>query len=458
MPEDDKIIDEVRREIKGFGDNIRGLQNSMKTDLEAVRKIAEDAKKSVENPEVKSQLEALKTSVLEKHDAIDQKVKELIETSQKASTDRLDDLERKFNKNQLHGGGGQNDQDLKFNIDFMRTALSVKGQLKVNTALTVPQEDLTAYKGMFPLYMRKGEQHQDVDLKAMQVGSDPDGGFLVTPRIGALITGVYFDTSPMRQIASVETISTDSIEYPRDDDQAAGGWVGEIESRTETNTPTVGVQRIPVHELYAMPKASQKLLEDAAVDVEGWLARKVADIFARTEATAFCSGDGVKKPRGFLTYATGTYSAGTVGLIEQVNSGNATDFTFDSLINLMSALKEPYAPGAVWLMRRATTGLLMLKKDGNGQYLWQPNVQAGKPSVVLGHSVYQAADMPAVGAGNLAIAFGNFGLGYRIVDRLGISVLRDPYTAKPFVLFYTRKRVGGDVVNFEAIKLMKIST
>jgi HK97 family phage major capsid protein len=288
----------------------------------------------------------------------------------------------------------------------------------------------------------------------MSVGSDPDGGYMVTPTIGQIITGVQFETSPIRQLADVQTISTDAYEAPRDDDEAAAGWVGEQEDRTETGTPKVGIQRIPVHELYANPKVTQKLLEDNAWNIESWLGNKIGDKFGRTEATAFVVGNGIKKPRGFLTYASGPYAAGGSGKIEQVAAGTGGTIAWDDLINVMTALKEYYLNGAVWLMQRATVGKAMLLKDGEGRYIWQQNQQVGKPSILLGHEVRQAADMNAVGASALPIAFGNFKIGYTIVDRVGVSTLRDPYTAKPFVQFYTRKRVGGDVTNFEAIKLL----
>jgi HK97 family phage major capsid protein len=288
----------------------------------------------------------------------------------------------------------------------------------------------------------------------MSVGSDPDGGYFTSPTVGDVIMGVNFETSPMRLISNVETISTSEIEYPRDDDEASAGWVGEEEDRTETDTPRAGLQRIPTHELYAMPKMTQKLLEDAAWDVETWLGRKVGDKFGRTEATAFVSGNGVKRPRGFVTYASGTYVAGGTGKIEQVDAATSGVIVWDDLINLTTALKEYYLSGACWLMRRATVGVLLLLKDGDGHYIWTPNQQVGKPAILLGYEVNQAADMAALGEGALPIAFGNFKMGYTIVDRIGMSTLRDPYSAKPFIQYYCRKRVGGDVVNFEAFKLL----
>jgi HK97 family phage major capsid protein len=454
MPDD--VLEEIQREIKSFGDDVKGLKESMKRDLDAVRKLAEEAKTAASQPEIKAQIEALTKSVSEKDAAIQKKVDEIIDKAIKGTTGRLDDFEKKLNRSRL-AGGGDIDVELKHAREFTRINLASRGELKVGIEFTDEKIDVAgfkAYSTALPMYLRRDKEGQGVDMKAMSVGSDPDGGYFVTPAIGDIITGVIFETSPMRAIANIETISSDAIEYPRDDDQTSSGWVGEEDTRSETGTPKVGVQRIPVQELYALPKITQKLLEDSAFDVAGWLGRKTGDKFGRDEATAFVAGNGVKRPRGFLTYAAGTYVAGGSGVIQQVAAGTGGQVAFDDLINLMTTLKEYYLNGAIWLMQRATVGKVMLLKDGVGQYIWQPNAQAGKPSVLLGYDVRQAADMPAITGSALPIAFGNFKMGYTIVDRLGISTLRDPYSAKPFVQFYSRKRVGGDVTNFEAIKLL----
>jgi HK97 family phage major capsid protein len=437
------VADAIAAEVKKFGDDVTGLRDSMQRDLTSVRTLAESTKGAI-GPEVKSQIDALSASVTEKSAAIE-----------KTLQARIDGLEKKMNRPNLGGDGEA--LEMKSFVEFNRIALARRGQLVIGVdpaVLNFDAKSVKDYASTFGTYMRRDRDTLAPDqMKAMSVGSDPDGGYWVTPEVSARLLKIVFESSPMREIATVETISTDAIEYPVDEGEADCGWVGETATRTETNTPQVGVQRIPVHELYANPKATQKLLEDASINVEAWLAQKVGEKFGRTEATAFVSGNGIKKPRGFLDYGSGT----TRGTLEQVNSGAAADVTFDGLLNLTNALKEFYHAGAVFLMRRATVGKVLLLKDGNGQYLWRPDMTAGKPSTLIGYPVYQAADMPAVGAGNLAIAFGNFKVGYTIVDRLGITTLRDPYTATPFVKFYTRKRVGGDVVNFEAIKIQKIA-
>jgi len=457
MPDIDDVLADAQREIKSIGDNVKSLKDNMEKNLADVRKIAEDAPKAFATSEqFKKDMEALTAGVLEKHDAIATKVKELTDGALKAATERMDDFEKKLNRGKLGSGWGDTDEGTKAAQAFARDAKALRHELRADfDPDKIDLEEIKSYCKAFPVYLRKDDKGlQGAEVKAMNVGSDPDGGYMVTPSIGAIINGVQFETSPMRAIANIETISSDAIEYPRDDDEAAAGWVGEQEDRTETGTPKVGMQRIPVHELYANPKVTQKLLEDNAWNVETWLGNKIGDKFGRTEASAFVVGNGVKKPRGFTTYASGTFAAGGSGKIEQIAAAAQGVIGWDDLINILTALKEFYLGGANWLMQRATVGKVMLLKDGEGRYIWQQNQQAGKPSILLGYEVRQAADMDAVGAAKLPVSFGNFKMGYTIVDRVGISTLRDPFTAKPFVQFYTRKRVGGDVTNFEAIKLL----
>jgi len=334
---------------------------------------------------------------------------------------------------------------------------------RTETALRRPQvgelapeaPDLAAYKAAYGTYLRKGEDSglAELEHKALSVGSDPDGGYTVTPEMSSRVATTIFESSPIRELATVETIGASSMEIIVDDDEPSSGWVAESASRAETTTPQVRKIEIPVHELYAEPRATQKILDDSNFDLEAWLANKIAERFARDEATAFVSGDGVGKPRGFTTYPAGT----SFGQIEQVNSGHASLVQGDGLISLQNALKQGYLAGAVWVMKRTTLGDVRKLKDANDQYLWQPGLAQDQPATLLGHPLRAADDMAAVAANALAIAFGNFRAAYTVVDRVGIRVLRDPFTAKPFVKFYTTRRVGGEVVNFEAIKLQKIA-
>lgn len=325
--------------------------------------------------------------------------------------------------------------------------------------------DLSAYrqyKKAFQQYLRKNNAGSGADeVKALSVGSDPDGGFAVTPDMSGRIISLIQETSPVRKVANVVTIGSDALEGVNDLNEASSGWIGETEDRGETASPKIGEWRIPVHEQYAEPRATQKLLDDALFDIEGYLAGKIAARLARMENAAFVNGNGSKKPRGFLTYPAGQPSASTFGVIEQLPTGGAGAFAAsnpgDALINLVYSLKAPYRENAVFMMKRATLAEVRKLKDGQGNYLWQPDFQSKKGGALLGFEAVEAEDMPAIGPGSLSIAFGDFKAGYQIVDRQGLRVLRDSFTAKPYVKFYTTKRVGGDVVNFEAIKLLKFA-
>lgn len=341
-----------------------------------------------------------------------------------------------------------------------RTAKGVGGSDKATPA------EVKAYSDAFVSFLRKGTEpanftelqgkaYEALGQKALSVNSDPDGGYTVTPQMSATIIKNVFESSPIRALASVETISTDSLEFLDDHDEAGAGWTGETTTVTETTTPTLAKRNIPVHELAAEPRATQKLLDDSGINIEQWLANKVADKFARTEATAFVSGDGVGKPRGFLTYAAGT----SWGQIEQVNSGTSGVITADGLIKLLYSLKEDYSRVASFLMNRVSVrDVRLLKENTTNQYIWQPGLKNNNlVDTLLGLPCYMATDMPVAAANSLSIALADWRRAYQIVDRLGIRVTRDPFTAKPFVKFYTTKRVGGDVLNFEAIKLQKLA-
>ena len=320
--------------------------------------------------------------------------------------------------------------------------------------------DLDSYKSAFVHFLRKGEEIMGADeRKALSVGTDPDGGYVVHPDLSGQIVTKVFETSPMRAYASIQVISTDALEGLFDLEEASSGWVGETDARSETGTPQLGKWRIPVHELYAKPKATQKILDDAEINLEAWLAGKVSEKFARDEAAAFVAGNGINKPRGFLSYADGTTLPGT---IERINTGANGAFAAapnggDALIDALYGLKAQYRANATWFMNRATTKLARKLKDSDGAYLWSPGIAAGQPATLLGYPVAAFEDMPDPATGSLSIAVGDMRAAYQIVDRVGIRTLRDPFSAKPYVEFYTTKRVGGDVVNFEALKLIEFS-
>lgn len=321
-------------------------------------------------------------------------------------------------------------------------------------------KELDAYKAALDHYIRKDDRGLTADeVKALSVGTDPDGGYVVHPDMSGRIVQKIFETSPMRAYASIQVISTDALEGLFDLNEASSGWVGETDSRAETNTPEIGKWRIPAHELYAKPKATQKLLDDASINMEQWLANKVSEKFARDEANAFVVGNGVNKPRGFLDYSSGTTLPGT---IERINTGVNGDFAAapaggDALINALYSLKQQYRANATWFMNRSTMKLARKIKDSDGAYAWAPGITAGQPATLIGYPVASFEDMPDPATDSLSIAVGDMREAYQIVDRVGIRTLRDPYSAKPYVEFYTTKRVGGDVVNFEAIKLIEFT-
>ena len=322
-------------------------------------------------------------------------------------------------------------------------------------------DGLSEYKKHFEGWMRKGDSYsnQPDAMKSLSVGSDPDGGYFVEPDTSGRIVTKIFETSPMRQVANVMTIGTNALEGIYDLDESDAGWVGETQGRPETGTPKIAAWSIPVHEMYAEPRITQKLLDDSMVNVEAWLADKVSTKFARKENAAFVNGDGVGKPRGFLTYASGTTLPGT---IQQRNTGVSGGFATSSagadiLISTIYGLKQGYRSGSNWFMPRSATAEVRKLKASDGSYLWQPGIMAGQPATLLGYSVIEFEDMPDIAADSLSIAFGDMNEAYQIVDRVGVRVLRDPYTAKPYIKFYTTKRVGGDVLNFESIKIIKFA-
>jgi len=349
-------------------------------------------------------------------------------------------------------------------VDLDAKASDWAGMLARRRGETVPafnDAGMSAYKAAFDRFLRKGEEIMSVDeRKALSVGTDPDGGYVVNPDLSGRIVMKVFESSPMRAYASIQVISSDALEGLFDLDEAASGWVGETDSRGDTNTPVLGKWRIPAHELYAKPKATQKLLDDASINMEAWLASKVGEKFARDESNAFVVGNGSNKPRGFLTYADGTTLPGTIEQFPTGVSGAlaAAPDGGDALINALYGLKQQYRANATWFMNRATTKLVRKAKDDDGAYIWSPGIQAGQPATLLGYPIAAFEDMPDPAASSLSIAVGDMREAYQIVDRLGIRTLRDPYSAKPYVEFYTTKRVGGDVVNFEAIKLVRFNT
>ncbi len=313
----------------------------------------------------------------------------------------------------------------------------------------------------FNRYVRGGEVGglKALEGKALSVGTDADGGYLVPDETETTINRALKDISPIRAISGVRQVSGSVYKRPFAVSGLDTGWVGETAARSETTTPTLSELSFPTMELYAMPAATASLLDDSAVNIDEWLAEEVRVAFAEQEGTAFITGDGVNKPKGFLTYPTvsnASWSWGSIGTIATGVSGAfSTSNAGDVLIDLTYSVKAGYRGNAHFVMNRATQAQVRKLKDGDGAYLWQPSIEPGQAPTLMGFPIAEAEDMPDIAANSLSIAFGDFRRGYLIVDRVGIRVLRDPYSAKPYVLFYTTKRVGGGVQDFDAIKLLR---
>lgn len=325
---------------------------------------------------------------------------------------------------------------------------------------SVPSE----HKDAFDAYMRNGDDRQlrALDTKAMSYGSGQDGGYLVPNETETEIGRRLSTLSPLRSIASVRQVSAAVLKKPFTTTGPAVGWVAETATRPQTATPVLAELQFPTMELYAMPAATASLLEDSVVDLDQWIASEVETAFAEQEGTAFVNGNGVNRPKGFLDYnkvAEASWAWGDVGyLVTGVSGALPASSPSDILIDLVYTLKAGYRQNANWVMNRKTQASIRKLKDADGNYLWQPPSAPGQRAMLMGFPLVEAEDMPDAAANATPIAFGDFGRGYLVVDRTGVRVLRDPYSAKPYVLFYTTKRVGGGVQDFSAIKLLKYGT
>lgn len=408
-----------------------------------VKQLIEDVNKGVAT--LRSEMDGLKTRDGETEQKLDRitdditKKLEAVQKSQAEEKARADALEAALNR--MPSGEGDKKQTAEFE-EKSRKALEE--------------------------YMRTGEcegfkikKDEGIEIRAMSTDVNPDGGYLVRPELANFMIQRIFETSPLRQVANVRTTANKSIEVLIDDDEAEAEWEGEgASTQSDSDTPELGMLEIPTHKMATEPKTTTEELQDAYFDVEAWLSGKVSDKFSRKENTAFFTGNGVLKPRGLLTFSN--YSSAGVyerNKIEQIALGHASQVTSDGLIDLQSSLKEGYQGRATWLMKRQSFGQILKLKGADNYYFSPTLLKDGQATLtLLGKRVLFCDDMQAVGAGNLAIAYGDFSVGYTIVDRVGIQVLRDALTSKGYVKFYTTKRVGGAVTNFESIKLGKVAT
>lgn len=297
----------------------------------------------------------------------------------------------------------------------------------------------------FAEYIRKGDI-SNLEIKSLS-SAEEEGGYLVTPALYNKILSGLHARSPMRRLASVETISTNALDVIIEEGGFDCGWTLETSSRDETKTSKLKQKRIMVHELYAQPKATQRLLDDAAINIEQWLNERLQDSFVKAENKSFLKGDGNNQPFGILHNAE----------VQKVKTMAEGVIVPEDLLNLINSLDEDYLARATFLMHRSTLSSLQKLQDNNGRFIWQAALSERYPETLFGVPVVCSSEMPLIADGSTPIMIGDFKSAYKIVDRSGVAVMRDPYTEKPFVKFYAVKRVGGDVVNSNAVKFLEIA-
>lgn len=346
-------------------------------------------------------------------------------------------------------------------LDELKAELE-KELLAVKRPGATGSKAVSEHKAAFMQFVRKGKDDGlgELQAKALQTTVEADGGYAVPEELDRAILELLRDVSPMRQVCSQITVSTPDYKKLVNLGGAGSGWVGETAARPATGTPTLAQIAAVMGEIYANPQATQTSLDDMFFDAEAWINAEVAREFSEQEGLAFLAGDGTNKPKGLLAYTMATTADATraFGQLQKVHSGTAGDFDADDLIKLLYTLRAGYRSAASWMMPTMTMFKVRTFKDAtSGAYIWQPGLQAGQPSSLLGYGITENEDMPAVAADSNAVLFGDFSRAYTIVDRIGTRVLRDPYTNKPNVGFYTTKRVGGMLTDSNAVKVLTLS-
>ena len=436
-------------------EEIKGLIETQGTAFDAFKKTIDEQvvelKKGVKDPVLADRLAKIETSLDSAAEA-----KAQIEAGLNAERKEREDLELRLNRM----GKVVGDEKKAVALADFTNLITARWAERSKSAPAVDEKIYDAYLAAEAKYLRGGDKALSGDeTKVLSIGSDPDGGYYVTPDTSGRMVKRVYETSPIRQISSAMTISTQQLDGIEDLGEAGVGYAGELAQGSDTTTPQVGKWSIPVYNLDTMPKATQNLLDDANVDVEGWLANKVASKFGRFENAEFVTG--AAKIRGFTSYTMAADSGagvtwGTVGFTNTGTSGGFAATNGDNAIyDLIGLLKNDYLPNARFVTRRAIITAVRKMKDANGMSLWQPSMVLGNPEVIAGYPLTRAEDIPALAANSFSLWFGDFKEAYQIVDRQGIRVMRDPFTNKPFILFYTTKRTGGGLVNFEAIKALK---
>ncbi len=346
--------------------------------------------------------------------------------------------------------------------DDRMNKLDRKTMMNARPALAAAAAEDAPHQKAFAAYLRSGDDDAlrglDLEGKALSTAVAADGGYLVDPQTADRIQSTLSSTASIRAIANVVNVDATSFDVLVDHSELGAGWATEASAVAETDTPQIERISIPLHELSALPKASQRLLDDSAFDIEGWLAGRIADKFARSEANAFINGDGVDKPTGILTYPTVDDESWAWGSLGYVPSGTAGGITrADAIVDLVYALGAEYRANATFVMNSKTAGHVRKLKDNDGRFVWVDGLAVGEPARLMGYRVLISEDMPDIDTDTIGIAFGDFTAGYTVAERPDLRVLRDPFSAKPHVLFYATKRVGGAVSDFAAIKLLKFA-
>lgn len=341
------------------------------------------------------------------------------------------------------------------------TMLDRKSNFPQRTPLAAVAETGAPHQKAFNAYLRSGDDDGlrglEFDVKSLSTAVNSDGGFLVDPQTSEQVKSVLNSSASLRSVASVVNVEATSYDVLVDHTDVGAGWATENGTLAETDTPQIDRITIPLHELSALPKASQRLLDDSAFDIEGWLATRIADKFSRAEAASFINGNGIDKPKGVLDHISvdnAIWSWGNIGYVPTETDG---DVTPESVVDVVYALGAQYRANATFVMNSKTAGVIRKLKDADGRFLWSDGLATAEPARLLGYPVLIAEDMPDPATGSESIIFGDFSAGYTIAERPDLRVLRDPFSAKPHVLFYATKRVGGDVSDFAAIKILKFA-
>lgn len=396
----------------------------------------------------------------EKLDRLNKALDDLTE-AKSAAEKRVDELEAKLNRSTLASG-----EQKKAPFDESEFKTQARNMGCENYAASNSDSFSSDYKSAYLKWARKSKDGlSPEEVKTMYTGSAPDGGYLVPPDMTGRIVKRLYETSPMRQNSSVVSIGTDALEGLRDLDEAAsGGWVLETDTRSATNTPQFGAWRLEVHEHYAYPFVTQKMLDDGNINVEAWLSAKIADKMARTQNSAFVNGSGIRQPKGFTQYTVATEddaSRSTTALQYTktgVNGAFAASNPGDILYSVIYQMNPAYLNSSAWYTKREVIALVRkMKGAADYQYLWQPGLQAGQPASLAGYPIVMLEDMPALSTNGLSLAFGNMSETYTIVERQGLRTLRNPYATVGSVGFYTTARVGGGVTNFNTLKFIKFA-